>query len=55
MSVPWFENSGLWTRVGDEKSGSFDGANIDNRLDFLRGVDIVTSIFNGGFSRRCNS
>lgn len=54
--VPWSENSGLWTRRGDEISGSSDGA-VDNRLDFFRGVYIVTSIavFTGDFSGRCNS
>lgn len=53
VSVPWSENSGIWTRGGNEKSGYFGGV-VDNRLDFFRGVYIVTSIFTGDFSRSRN-
>ena len=57
VSVPWSEDSGLWTReAGDAISESSEGA-VDNRLDFFRGVYIVTSItvFTGDSSGRCNS
>jgi len=50
VSVPWTENSGLWTREGDEISGSSDGA-VNNCLDIFREVYIVTSsaVFTGDF------